>query len=81
MQVGASLVKSVIVLAVVWVVMTETHVSLIAPVLMPDDATPICAGMNVLGGNRIWAIGANTEYPELCMAIINYLCTPEGYLT
>ncbi len=49
--------------------------------LMPDDATPICAGMNVLGGNRIWAIGANTEYPELCMAIINYLSTPEGYLT
>ncbi len=37
--------------------------------------------MNVLGGNRIWAIGANTEYPELCMAIINYLSTPEGYLT
>lgn len=49
--------------------------------LMPDDATPICAGMNVLGGSRLWTIGANTEYPELCMAIINYLATPEGYLT
>lgn len=49
--------------------------------LVPDDATPLCYGMNVLGGNRIWSIGANTEYPELCMAIINYLCTPEGYTT
>ena len=49
--------------------------------IVPDDATPLCYGMNVLGGNRIWTIGANTEYPELCMAIINYLSTPEGYMT
>lgn len=49
--------------------------------VVPTDATPLCYGMNVLGGNRIWSIGANTEYPELCMAIINYLCTPEGYMT
>ncbi len=49
--------------------------------MMPADATPLCYGMNVLGGNRIWTIGANTEYPELCMAIINYLTTPEGYMT
>ncbi len=49
--------------------------------VVPDDATPLCYGMNVLGGNRLWTIGANTEYPELCMAIINYLTTPEGYMT
>ncbi len=49
--------------------------------LIPEDSTPLCYGMNVLGGNRLWTIGANTEYPELCMAIINYLSTPEGYLT
>lgn len=49
--------------------------------LIPADATPLCYGMNVLGSNRIWTIGANTEYPELCMAIINYLSTPEGYMT
>ena len=49
--------------------------------IVPKDATPLCYGMNVLGGNRIWTIGANTEYPELCMAIINYLSTPEGYMT
>ncbi|MGN0675757.1 MAG: hypothetical protein ACI4KG_08380 [Oscillospiraceae bacterium] len=49
--------------------------------MMPNDATPLCYGMNVLGGNRMYTIGANTEYPELCMAIINYLATPEGYMT
>ncbi|MDE6709667.1 MAG: hypothetical protein K2J76_04170, partial [Oscillospiraceae bacterium] len=49
--------------------------------LIPSDATPLCEGMNVFGGNRLWTIGASTEYPELCMAIINYLSTPEGYMT
>lgn len=49
--------------------------------VIPGDATPLCYGMNVLGGNRLWTIGANTEYPELVMAIINYLATPEGYMT
>lgn len=49
--------------------------------LVPKDATPICYGMNVLGSNRMWTIGSKTEYPELCMAIINYLCTPEGCMT
>ncbi len=49
--------------------------------VIPSDASPLCYGMNVMGGNRVWTIGANTEYPELCMAIINYLCTPEGYMT
>lgn len=33
--------------------------------LIPADATPLCYGMNVLGSNRIWTIGANTEYPLL----------------
>lgn len=46
--------------------------------LTPDDACPITYGMDTAGGNRIWAIGAKTEYPELCMEIINWLCTPEG---
>ena len=49
--------------------------------MLPGGATPISYGMNVRGGNRVWTIGASTEYPELCMAIINYLCTPEGYMT
>ena len=49
--------------------------------MAPDEATPIAYGMNIRGADRIWAIGANTEYPELCMAIINYLATPEGFMT
>ncbi len=47
----------------------------------PEEATPIVYGMNVKGGNRIWSIGAKTQYPELCMEIINWLATPEGLMT
>ena len=47
----------------------------------PEDAAPICYGQNIYGGNRIWSIGAKTEYPELCMAILNWLSTPEGRMT
>jgi putative aldouronate transport system substrate-binding protein len=47
----------------------------------PSQATPIAYGQNVYGGNRIWSIGANTEYPELCMAIYNWFATPEGFMT
>lgn len=47
----------------------------------PADAQPIAYGQNVYGGNRPWTIGAKTEYPELCMAIINWLSTPEGRMT
>ena len=47
----------------------------------PTEATPICYGQNIYGGNRPWTIGAKTEYPELCMAILNWLCTPEGRMT
>ncbi len=47
----------------------------------PSEARPIAYGQNVYGGNRPWTIGAKTEYPELCMAIINWLCTPEGRMT
>lgn len=46
-----------------------------------EDSKPLVNGCNIYGNDRIWTIGANTEYPELCMAIINWLCTPEGVLT
>ncbi|MCD7825178.1 MAG: hypothetical protein LUH14_04355 [Clostridiaceae bacterium] len=49
--------------------------------LKPEEATPLVYGMSTQGGTRITSIGANTEYPELCMEIINYLCTPEGSMT
>lgn len=50
------------------------------PVAAKDQDT-LVYGLNTNGGNRIWSIGANTKYPELCMAITNWLCTAEGYLT
>lgn len=43
-----------------------------------NDQDTICYGLNVYGGNSVWTIGANSQYPELCMKIINWLCTPEG---
>jgi multiple sugar transport system substrate-binding protein/putative aldouronate transport system substrate-binding protein len=46
--------------------------------MVPEAATPIVYGMNVLGGNRVWSIGAKSQYPELCMEILNWLCTPYG---
>ena len=49
--------------------------------LKPTDAVPICYGLSTMGGNRVWSIGSKTQYPELCMEIINWLCTPEGRLT
>lgn len=47
----------------------------------PKSAHPIVYGQSVYGGNRLWTIGAQTAYPELCMAIINWFSTPEGYMT
>ena len=49
--------------------------------MKPEDASPIVYGMNTQGGDRVWSIGAKTEYPDLCMEIINYLATPEGRMT
>lgn len=62
---------------------TEEHLAenKLMTTLLPEDAVPIVYGMNTAGGNRVWSIGAKTQYPDLCMAIINYLTTPEGRLT
>jgi putative aldouronate transport system substrate-binding protein len=62
---------------------TDTHTSegkgMFA--LAAKDMKVLSYGLNVYGGNRVWSIGANTQYPELCMAIINWLSTPEGVMT
>ena len=39
--------------------------------IRPEEAKPIVYGQSVFGSNRIWSIGSKTEYPELCMDIIN----------
>ena len=49
--------------------------------LAAEDQKNIAYGLNIYGGDRPWAIGADTDYPELCMAIINWFCTPEGKMT
>lgn len=48
---------------------------------VPDEACPIVYGLSNIGGNRVWTVGADTEYPELCLAIMDFLATPEGSLT
>lgn len=48
--------------------------------LEPEEASPIVYGMSTLGGSYITSIGANTDYPELCMKILNYFCTPDGFM-
>ncbi len=46
--------------------------------LVPKEASPIVYGLGTNGGNRVWTIGNYTEYPELCLEILNWLATPEG---
>lgn len=59
---------------------TDTHLAenKIMLSLIPEDAHSLAYGMNIKGGNRVWSIGAKSQYPELCMEIINWLATPEG---
>ena len=49
----------------------------VMPVL-PEEATPINYGQSIYGENYVWSISNYTEYPELCMAFINWMATPEG---
>lgn len=62
---------------------TEDHIAdnKMMMALIPQEATPIVYGTSTTGNGYEWCIGASTQYPELCMEIINWLSTPEGYLT
>ena len=42
------------------------------------DFKNLVYGISPQGGTCNWCIGANTEYPELCMAILNWMYSPEG---
>ena len=46
--------------------------------LVPKEASPIVYGLGTNGGNRVWTVGNYSEYPELCLEIIDWLATPEG---
>lgn len=48
--------------------------------LEPEEASPIVYGLSTLGGAYITSLGANCKDPELCMQILNYFCTPDGFL-
>ncbi|MCL1820578.1 MAG: extracellular solute-binding protein [Oscillospiraceae bacterium] len=50
------------------------------PVVAKDQIN-LADGISVYGSNRLWTIGSKTNYPELCMEIINWFCTPEGVLS
>ncbi len=49
--------------------------------LKPLEASSLGYELSVYGSHQIWAIGAETRYPALCMEIINWLSTPEGFMT
>lgn len=50
--------------------------------LVPAEATPAAYGLSVYGSkHKIWSISADTEHAQLCMDILNWMCTPEGRLT
>jgi len=53
---------------------------LMAPLACTNQDT-VVYGLNTTGDTYTWTIGAYTEYPQLCMALINWLATPDGFLT
>ena len=60
---------------------TEEHIAdgKIMRGFLPETATPVVWGLSTEGdGKNYISIGANTEYPELCMELIDYLVSPEG---
>lgn len=49
--------------------------------LAAKNQNTLVYGLNENGGNRLWAIGAKCRNPQLAMAILDWMCTPEGRLT
>ena len=49
--------------------------------MAPEDARPIVYGISTGGGDEKTCLGAKTDYPELCMKVLNYFATPEGHMT
>lgn len=49
--------------------------------LKPLEASSVVYELSIFGSHQIWAIGSETRYPALCMDIINWLSTPEGFMT
>ncbi len=47
---------------------------------MIEDSAPAMQTISTSGSNRMWAIGADCEYPERALEIIDWLCTEEGII-
>ena len=45
-----------------------------------EDSAPAMQTLSKSGSNRMWAIGADCEYPERALELIDWLCTEEGML-
>ena len=45
---------------------------------MFEDSAPQQLTNSTAGGNRMWALGANTEYADRALEVIEWLCTEEG---
>lgn len=45
---------------------------------MFEDSAPQQLTNSTAGGNRLWALGANTEYAERALEVIEWMCTEEG---
>lgn len=43
-----------------------------------EDSAPQQLTVSTAGGNRMWALGADCEYPERALELIEWLCTEEG---
>lgn len=45
---------------------------------MFEDSAPQQLTTSASGGNRLWALGANTKYADRALEVIEWLCTEEG---
>jgi len=43
-----------------------------------EDSAPQQLTISSAGGNRAWSIGANCQYPERALEVLDWLCTEEG---
>lgn len=43
-----------------------------------EDSAPAQLTVSTSGGNRLWSLGADCEYPERALELIEWLCTEEG---
>lgn len=62
---------------------TEDHLAqnkYMAPIV-PKQAHIAVWALSPIGNERIWSIGANSNYPEKAMQILNWLYSPEGAMT